>query len=63
MWMFCVTIEHKSSCENFCEYITKTLPTSYFEYFGCVCSFPLERTTPTSRNFDIYLHEKNELHS
>ena len=65
IWMFCITIEDKSSCNTFIftEYIAKILQTSYFMHFGHIWPLPSKMIMPTCRNFNVYLHAKNELHS
>ena len=44
-------------------FLAKIYPSSYFRYFGHVWSLPSKTIMPTCRNFDVYLHAKNELHS
>ena len=41
----------------------KELQTFYFGYFGHVWLLPSKMIKPSCRNFDVYLHAKNELHS
>ena len=49
--------------QYFSWYIAKILLTSYFVYFGHFWLLPSKILIPTCRNFDVYLHAKNELHS
>ena len=51
------------SRNNFSEYNTKILPTSYFGHFEHVWLLPSKRLISTCRNFDVYLHARNDLHS
>ena len=43
--------------------IAKILLIFYFRYFGHAYPFPSKTIMPNCRNFDIFLHAKNELHS
>ena len=59
--MFCITIEHKSSCDNFLIRYCKNI-ISYFGYFEYVCPLLPKNDNVNFRNVDVYLHAKKELH-
>ena len=61
--MFCITIEHKSSCDTFFLIYCKNLRTSYFGYFGHVWLLPSKVIMPTCRSFVFIYMQKNEFHS
>ena len=62
IWLFCITIEHKSSWDTifliYCKNSTKFL---FWVLWTCQAT-SIKTIMPTCRNFDVYLDAKTQLH-
>ena len=55
-------IQKNKPYQYFSDDIAIILTTSYFRYLGHIWPLPSKTIMPTCRNFDVYLHGKNQLH-